>query len=90
MIERIAGGWRYRVVVVVAAAVGRVVEAVDIVALLTLLTASVARSRIGGSLSTSGDVYEENNNTCNRPLAKKIKQHQAQAQGLLPTLFSVG
>lgn len=52
MIERIAGGWRYRVVVAAAAAVGRVVEAVDIVALLTLLTASVARTRRGGSLST--------------------------------------
>ena len=54
MIERIAGGWRYRVVVAAAAAaaVGRVVEAVDIVALLPVLTASVARSRRGGSLSS--------------------------------------
>jgi hypothetical protein len=52
MIERIAGGWRYRVVAAAAAAaVGRVVEAVDIVALLSVLTASVARSRRGGSLS---------------------------------------
>ena len=53
MIERIAGGWRYRVVAAAAAAaVGRVVEAVDIVALLPVLTASVARSRRGGSLSS--------------------------------------
>ncbi len=64
MIERIGGGWRYRVVAAAAAAaVGRVVEAVDIVALLSVLTASVARSRRGGSLSLEwGCLRGENNN----------------------------
>ena len=81
MIERIAGGWRYRVVAAAAAAVGRVVEAVDIVALLPVLTASVARSRRGDSLSTSGDVFEENSNMTTSALAidllKKKKQQDS-------------